>query len=480
MSLHGPIFLHDLSLVLPQKICFEGFSACIHPGERIALLGANGCGKSTLLKALAGEHTLVGGHIHRPPEARVAYVPQFVTEGRDGLSGGEKFNAALTQALVLEPKVLLLDEPTNHLDEANRRSLRGLLRRFTGTLVIATHDTLFLEEVAHTLWAMAQGRIEVCTGTYEAYRQELAHQQEALERELHRLSFEKKRVHRALMEEQERAKTSRMRGQKAIAERKWPTIRSSAKVGRGNETAGRKSAQIQDKRNQALHHLKMLRLPEVLCPTFHFPGGSQGPTTLVQITEGGVAYSGVPLLQNIHLHIERGERVALEGANGSGKTTLLKALMNTPGVERTGEWCVVDLKHVGYFDQHYHMLGEGTLLSALSQQRSDWCHREVRAHLNSFLFRKNEEVNAPLESLSGGEKVRACLALLAAKPPQLLLLDEITNNLDGETKNYVKQALKDYPGALLMISHEREFLEDMGVDKVFRCEPCLSSPLSFP
>jgi ATPase subunit of ABC transporter with duplicated ATPase domains len=487
MFLHSPIFLHDLTFVLPHKVCFEGFSAHIAYGDKIALMGANGCGKSTLLKALyqvslancqsreGGNPELnllepapVEGQITLPPDACVAYVPQMIPS--EGLrSGGERFNAALTEALSANPNMLLLDEPTNHLDGANRRSLMGLLKRFQGTLLMATHDVVLLREVAQTLWHVDQERINVFTGNYDDYVEELAHQRGVLERELGQLSQEKKHAHASLMQEQVRAKTSRAKGEKHIAQRKYPTIVSSAKARRGQETAGRKSAQIQDKRDQVMDRLGALRLPEVLRPTFHLSAENQGPATLVQISEGAFGYGKTMILRHINLSVGHGERVAIEGNNGSGKTTLIRAILKDPEVIREGQWFVPDACHVGYLDQHYNTLGQGTVLSALAEICPTWSHAQLRAHLNDFLFRKNEEVNAPIAALSGGEKARASLALIAAKPPQLLILDEVTNNLDLETRDHVIQVLKDYPGALILISHDADFLNVMNVGKRFVC-----------
>ena len=214
-----------------------------------------------------------------------------------------------------------------------------------------------------------------------------------------------------------------------------------------------------------MDRLSALRLPEVLRPTFHLSAKNQGPATLVQIIEGAVGYGQKPVLQNINLSVEQGERVAIEGANGSGKTTLIKGILQAPEVARAGQWFVAKLEHVGYLDQHYGTLGQGTVLSALADLCPAWSHGQLRAHLNDFLFRKNEEVNAPIGQLSGGEKARACLALIAARPPQLLILDEVTNNLDLETRNHVIQVLKEYPGTLILISHDGDFLKAMGVKK---------------
>lgn len=159
--------------------------------------------------------------------------------------------------------------------------------------------------------------------------------------------------------------------------------------------------------------------------------------------------------------------MAIIGDNGSGKSTLIKAILGDESVCKTGDWHVIKREDIGYLDQHYGTLNpDKTVLETISDLVPNWSHTEVRRHLNDFLFRKNEEVNAIVSILSGGEKARLSLAQIAAKTPKLLILDEITNNLDLETKEHVVQVIKAYPGAMIIISHEADFLEEIGISEV--------------
>ena len=172
-----------------------------------------------------------------------------------------------------------------------------------------------------------------------------------------------------------------------------------------------------------------------------------------------------PILSGIILSLGSGERLAITGDNGSGKSTLIKAILGDESVCKTGEWHVIKREDIGYLDQHYSTIyPDKTVLETIADLVPAWPHSEVRRHLNDFLFRKNEEVNALVSTLSGGEKARLSLAQIAAKTPKLLILDEITNNLDLETKEHVVQVLKAYPGAMIVISHEADFLEEIGVN----------------
>ena len=146
---------------------------------------------------------------------------------------------------------------------------------------------------------------------------------------------------------------------------------------------------------------------------------------------------------------------------------MIKAILDNESVIKSGNWHTPKVSDIGYLDQHYGTLSaEKTVLETIAELVPTWTHIEVRRHLNDFLFRKNEEVNALVRTLSGGEKARLSLAQIAAKTPKLLILDEITNNLDLETKEHVTQVLKAYPGAMIVISHEADFLEEIGINEV--------------
>jgi ATPase subunit of ABC transporter with duplicated ATPase domains len=159
------------------------------------------------------------------------------------------------------------------------------------------------------------------------------------------------------------------------------------------------------------------------------------------------------------------------GDNASGKSTFVKALLADTQIKRTGEWIVPDYTVLGYLDQHYqHLDPEATVLDLMMTKMPHASHAEIRAHLNDFLFRKNEEVLISVKNISGGEKVRLSLALIAAAPPKLLILDEITNNVDRETRNHIIEVLREFPGAILVISHDNEFLESIHIETKYQIE----------
>ncbi len=466
--IHKPIQIKNLSLSLAHKTCFEDFNAQIPYGSRIAVIGRNGCGKTTLLKILCGMVAPTSGVVQCGDDVAFGFVPQII-EGFSSLSGGQRLNKALTYALRGNPNVLLLDEPTNHLDHHHRKSLMRLLKSYPGTLIVVSHDVELLRHSINTLWHIDNGRIHVFSGNYDDYRQEIQNHQTSLEQELSRLGRQKKDMHHALMKEQKRAARSKLKGEKSISRRKWPTVVSSAKAGRAEETSGRKKSALDHKKQDLTKRLTDLSLPEIIVPKFSMNPAFIGDHTLVSIREGSIGYHGqAPILQKINLSMKSTDRIAIQGNNASGKSTLVKAILNDAGVLRSGEWTVPKLVDIGYLDQHYGTLSpEKTVCEIIEDAAPTWLQGEVRRYLNDFLFRKNEEVNAPVKQLSGGEKARLSLARIAASPPKLLILDEITNNLDLETKGHVIDILKNYPGAMIVISHEPDFLKEIGIHTAY-------------
>ncbi|MCR9191767.1 MAG: ATP-binding cassette domain-containing protein [Gammaproteobacteria bacterium] len=460
---HKPIQFKDVGFALPHKCCFDQFNETIFYGQRIAIIGQNGSGKSTLLRMLQSITAPTDGELIIPHNLTVGYVPQLIAEF-DSLSGGQRFNKKLTQALACSPDILLLDEPSNHLDRKNRHALTRMLQSFSGTLIIVTHDVALLRHTVDTIWHINQSNIRVFSGSYDDYLQELAIQYQSIEQELSQLSRQKKEAHRSLMKEQTRAKNSRLGGEKKIANRKWPTVVSDAKARHAAETSGRKKSAITSKQTSLSDQLSNLRQPEIIKPTFSIQAKDSG-RVLVSISDGCVGFDH-PVLTDIHLTITTSDKTAILGDNGSGKSTLVRAILEDKAIEKTGSWQVLRHEEVGYLDQHYATLDtQKTVLETMQDCVSHWSHADIRKHLNDFLFRKNEEINTPITNLSGGEKARLSLAQIAAKPPKLLILDELTNNLDLETREHVIQILATYPGAMLVISHDEDFLSAIGINQ---------------
>jgi len=451
---YKPLILNNLSLSFPHKTCFEDFSAQIHKENFIAIIGKNGSGKTSLLKMILKE-----ANIQNITTSFVPQIPDF-----DNLSGAQRFHKALSQALAKSPEILLLDEPTNHLDIDNKKNLLYMLKNFHGNIIVISHDKELLRK-ANIIWHIDNGIIKTFFGNYDDYIHERDIELTKIDRELSKLEREKRNTHKSLMKEQKRATKSKEMGKKNIDNRRWPTICNKAKADRAATTTGKKKIAISSRIEEIRDRLSDLYVPEEIKPKFHIEPGIISYKNIVSISNGSAGYDEV-ILKDVNLSISGNEKIAIIGKNGSGKSTLLKAIMNDSIIKKGGDWNTPSPKYIGYLDQYYTLgLKGNSPFELIKEIRPEWEIQQIRSHLNDFLFRKNEEVNNELENLSGGERARLSLALIAANPPRLLILDEITNNLDLETKDHIAQILKEYPGAMIIVSHDEEFLDEVGIDR---------------
>jgi ATPase subunit of ABC transporter with duplicated ATPase domains len=454
MLMSWPITVADYSLSFPQKVCFENFSTSVYYGDRIAIAGPNGSGKSSLLRMLAEDNR----------DLTPAFIPQTIAEF-ENLSGGERFNRALSRALGQKPDLLLLDEPTNHLDHRNRRNLWHLLESYSGTVIVATHDRELLS-FPEIIWIIKDRRVIVFRGSFADYERETALARQSLMKRADLLKREKVALHQNLMREQQRAAKSRAAGEKKSAQNKWTKLAGNLKKMKAEKSRGHALKTLKKEKTHLSAQLAELRPPEIIRPRFQLDSRASGDKVLVSVRDGSAGYPGRTVLRAINLDVGGRQRLALTGPNGSGKTTLLRAILGEAGVVRSGKWQTPPLFDIGYLDQHYGNLDpRRSAWEIMAEANPNWTGIEIRKHLSDFLFRKNEEVETASAFLSGGERARLSLARIAARPPKLLLLDEITNNIDLETRRQVEAVLSRYPAALICVSHDEEFLAAIKADR---------------
>ncbi len=462
--MHLPIKIQKLSLSLPNKTCFSDFTAEIRAGNRIGIIGNNGSGKSSLLKIIQGELEPTAGSVYRPEALRLGYVSQIIL-GYQTMSGAERFQAAFTQALLHHPEILLLDEPTNHLDLAHKKSLLRFLHAYSGTLLIVSHDREILDHQVNSLWHIDEGKIQIISKNYSDYQQEMALKRQKIQEQLNHLKHTQKELHTDLMKEQQRAAKSRKKGEKSILQRKWPTITSYTKMSRAEQTSGNKRKYISDQKSLLQEEMAAIKPSDTIKAKFYLRHAFSHQNILIHIRAASIGYEkDNPIASNIHLCVHSKEKVAISGENGSGKSTLVKAILGKKEVVTTGDWSLPNPQDIAYFDQHYEILSEGkSVLDNLQDHQKNWTMTDIRRHLSDFLFRDHEAVHGLVSTLSGGEKARLALAKIAVQTPKLLIIDEITNNLDLESKTQVLQVLQEYPGAMLIISHDIDFLEKLKI-----------------
>ncbi|MBI5164462.1 MAG: ATP-binding cassette domain-containing protein [Magnetospirillum sp.] len=469
----GPplLALRDVRLTFGGTPLFEGVTTWVGRGDRTCLVGRNGSGKSTLLKVLAGAIEADSGERFIQPGTRVAVLPQdplldgpsvaaYVAAGLppdrhgdlwrvetvldalklDGtrepaaLSGGEGRRAALARALVGEPDALLLDEPTNHLDLPTILWLEERLAAYDGALVMISHDRRFLETVSQqTLWLEGGivRRSEQGFANFPAWQEEVY---AAAEAELARMNTRMRQELHWLA-----------RGVTGRRKRNMGRLRALNQL-RG-ERAERKDSVLDTGRQAKLAA----------------EAGEISGRLVIEADKIGKSFNGQPVIAGFSTRILRGDRVGLIGPNGAGKTTLLRMLTGDlepdSGTVRLG----TNLEPA-YFDQRRDRLDPDiSVWDTLTDGRGDnvWVRgrpQHVVGYMKDFLF-SEAQAKTPVRALSGGERNRLLLAKRLAKPSNLLILDEPTNDLDMDTLDLLEEVLADYEGTLLVVSHDRDFLD---------------------
>jgi ATP-binding cassette subfamily F protein uup len=425
--------LKDVSLAFGGPPVLDRVSISVSRGLRAALTGRNGEGKSTLMKVIAGMREADSGEIVRAPGLKVAYVGQDVSS-IDGRSGGQSRKARLEETLLSQPDLLLLDEPTNHLDTEAIDWLEAMLKRMRDSAVLlVTHDRRFLRRVATSIFDLDRGELAGWPCDYTTFVKRkadlLADEAVYWERKSRKLAQEEAWIRRGV-----KARTTRNEG------------RVAALMKLREEFAARRTA--------------------VGTATMKLDTASPGGVCVLKAKGVSFSYpgSGRPVISGFTATVLRGERIGILGANGAGKTTLLNLL--TGRLEPTsGEVVRGTGVELSFFDQlRSEMRPELTVGENIASDRDEVLVGGVRKHVYSyladFLFTP-ERVRTPVKALSGGERARLMLAKLFLSPANLLVMDEPTNDLDVETLELLEEQLLAYSGTLLLVSHDREFLNNV-------------------
>ena len=430
--------LKDVSLAFGGPSILENVSLSISKGLRAALTGRNGEGKSTLMKVISGELEPDTGEIVRAPGLKTVYVSQAVPSDRPGdeafnaLSGGKRRRRILEDALLSKPDLLLLDEPTNHLDIEAIDWLEGMLRRAREMAVlIVTHDRRFLKRVATKILDLDRGELSGWECDYPTF----------LKRKAELLADE--------------AVYWERKSKKLAQEEAW--IRRGVKA-RTTRNEGRVAALMELRKEFAA------RRTQVGTATMKLDTAAPGGVRVLKIENLGFSYGEREIIRDFTADVLRGERIGILGKNGAGKTTLLKLL--TGKLQPTeGSVTLGTNVELSFFDQlRSEMKPELTVAENVASDRDEVVVGGVKKHVFSyladFLF-SSERARTPVKALSGGERARLMLAKLFLKPANLLIMDEPTNDLDIETLELLEEQLLAYKGTLLLVSHDREFLDNV-------------------
>ncbi|HFQ90564.1 MAG TPA: ABC transporter ATP-binding protein [Desulfobulbus sp.] len=497
----------DLCLQYGAKHIFRNVSVQVHPGDRVGLVGVNGAGKSTLLRIMCGELETDPGVVNRASWFSVAYLPQemgvdladrtlyqeaeaafadvlaaqeeleeiggrlaglaqddpelpgllerqgelqHVLEGRDAFrirpeiervlfglgfsrsdlerrvadfSGGWVMRLLLARLLLQKPSLLLLDEPTNHLDLDSLTWLEEFLQQYDGAMVIISHDRVFLDRVTSSTWELSLGRLTVYKGNYSHY---LVEKEQRLQ--LERAAYENQQ---ALIRQTERFIT-RFRSKSTKARQVQSRIRMLEKMERIELSESERSIR------------------------FTFPPAAPSGRDVLHLENVRKHYPGKEVFSGLSLSLRRGDKLAVVGVNGAGKSTLLRILAGLEEAEgriRIGHNVIRS-----YFGQHQarELAGELSVLDTVYNAATDMTMTQVRSLLGAFLF-SGDEVDKMVSVLSGGEKSRVALARMLVQPANLMLLDEPTNHLDITSQEVLQEALAQYGGTIIVVSHNRSF-----------------------
>jgi ATP-binding cassette subfamily F protein uup len=470
MALATLITLTDIQLAYGHHPLLDHADFAIQAGERIGLIGRNGAGKSSLLRLLDGWTQPDDGDIARSSGLRVATVEQEPeldenatvfdvvcnVEGDHedwqrpsrvrsvleklglpadvqiaGLSGGTRKRVALARALVDEPDLLLLDEPTNHLDFEGIAWLEDMLRTWKGAAVIITHDRRFLDAVATRIVELDRGRLLSFPGNFSQWQERKAQWLES--------------------ERLEQARFDKLLAQEEVWIRKGVEARRTRNEGRV-------------RRLERLRVERAERRERVGDVSLALAEGQRSGKLVAELDHVNKAFGDKIVVDDYSTTILRGDRIGIIGPNGAGKTTLLKLILGEmqpdSGTTRLGTNVAV-----AYFDQMRAQLDENATLVDIISPGSEWveiggARKHVMSYLGDFLF-SPARAGSPVRSLSGGERARLLLARLFARPANVLVLDEPTNDLDIETLELLEELLQEYQGTVLLVSHDRAFLNNV-------------------
>jgi ATPase subunit of ABC transporter with duplicated ATPase domains len=430
----GVLAARSISKSYGDTVVLDRVSLTVTPTSRIGIVGPNGIGKSTLLRVLAGLEEPDSGDVsHEPPGTSVAYLPQ-VREG-PGRSGGQVARAALESVLAADADVLLLDEPTNDLDFAGLELLERALDRHAGGAVVVSHDRAFLERMTRIVELEAETRrVREFSGSWSAYEAAREHVREREEGDYRRYAEERRRI-----EEQAR----RMR--------RWE------ERGYGQGRKKKKSKDVSKRYGKKLALLDPVEKPWSPWRLELDLSLEQRPGDVVTRLDGAVVERGGFRLGPVDVEVRHGDRLVVHGRNGSGKTTLLQAVLGRLPLVEGRRWVGPGVRLGDLPQGPGPFAGSRTLLD-LFVEESGLAVAGTRTLLARFALGA-DDVHRVGSSLSPGERSRAALALLAAQGVNALVLDEPTNHLDLEAVEQLETALASYGGTVILVTHDRRFLD---------------------
>lgn len=500
-----------LSFVLPSgEVLFSGVDIVMSRGEKIVIVGKNGAGKSTLMK-------IVAGIIQSPTGSIVSHKSAYVDQLDEGvgargdmsildllnsvnedwwqlqvhyeklfssplpdlsrnlkqLSGGEYTRLKLAIATFNSPELLLLDEPTNHLDIFSKQVLSRFITSFTGAVLVISHDIDFINQVADGIWELDSGKIYAYGGNYQDYLHSKSQIDASKQKRLTEALKEVEKSEWALVREEKRAARSQRHGRSLAGDRSMSSVEKGFFKNKASAASGRKKEVIGYNIAQAKERVEANATPKKKIAKLDlYEGDNKTGRVLLDIRDTQLLVGDEALVKDINFEIKFGDRVLLIGENGCGKTSFIKSLLddNSPNIRLSGPhiFRVPNLRGM-YISQRYDQIDrQKTLLQNIYSVNPNLDLQVARRALGNLLFIEKHDIEKRAESLSGGETARLAFAMASVSPSDLLVLDEPTNNLDVDTIEVVVRALSQFTGAILVVSHDINFLRQIEITQSFQ------------
>lgn len=505
------IQIQNISYQFPDgETLFSNISASIQRESKVALIGDNGCGKSTIIRLISEASLLQSGEIklnespYLIPQNMDAYLnlsiseilyealdDDWIVEDRvnlqldywgfsainldtklSSLSGGERVKVFLVGLTLNTPSVVLMDEPTNHLDYGSKQKLYNWLKQSKATVIVVSHDRELLNTIMH-IYELSNLGLKYYLGNYDSYREQKENELNAIYASLKNKENEQ---NYAILKQQklvEQRQKSESRGKKLSAKKGVGKMAMDTRQDRAEKTSSRFNTTHQNRIENVSNDLRKLKSKIAQNTTLKLQLNSLSfPLNKLLIDAKGINYSFKDGKNIWHVPLEfslwSGERVLLSGQNGSGKSTLLRLITNAL-VPNIGELKVMSMKWL-YLDQEYGMLNaEKTVYEQAQFFNSKMPDHEVKCMLHRAQLNENFW-NRKCESLSGGERMKLCLCslLISSTAPDLLILDEPTNNIDIHSMEILSDSLSTFHGSLILVSHDKAFVNSMGITREFK------------
>lgn len=499
--------LHNIKVKTPFKLILEEINVSIHRGQKIGLIGNNGSGKTTLLKIINKTQSVSEGKLEL--YGTVWYLPQLnlelfqskqslseylykeldewwnvieilekkynfiidTTKELNHFSGGELVKIHIAMAEVINPDILLMDEPNNHLDIDSQIILQNFIKEYQKSIIVASHNVYLLNQTVNRIWELYKGKIREFGGNYDFYQEQKNLEEQAKLRKFELALKKKSKLNRSITIE-----NTRFERNKAFAKQlKQDRDRGISRMDKGyfksksQVRAGQKKLMFQKRVEQNQENLDLYK-PDIN-PYINYDIISNKDFSgkhILEIRKGNISINQNILISNINLDIEYGERIVILGRNGVGKTSLLKSIHDNQKEYLTGNITKSINARIEYISQNYDLVDPNqTLIENMKRYNPKASQNNIRNRLRDFLFFEEEVVNKYSKELSGGETARLAFAMITLNSVEAILLDEPTNNLDINAKDSIIKSLAGFPGSVIVVSHDINFLSKLNINTTY-------------